>query len=63
MRSVKDIAGFTTMKYRQEGQGSIDELKANDLKAKLEQSEKIHYRKIARENFDGKTEVCFHSLF
>ena len=58
MRSVKDIAGFTTMKYRQEGQASIAELKRKDLRSELEDKERKHGAKSTRESFIGTLYSC-----
>ena len=55
MKSVKDVAGFTQMKYRQDGQNSIEELKQKDLRSKLEEKERKHFLKASKEDFLGKT--------
>lgn len=59
MRSVKDIAGFTKMKYRKEGQNSLKELKEKDLKSVLEEKERKHFLKASKEEFLGKIS-CFN---
>lgn len=59
MQSVKDIAGFTKMKYRKEGQNSLEELKAKDLKSVLEEKERKHFLKASKEEFIGKKK-CYY---
>lgn len=51
MRSVKNESGFTKMKYRQDGQGSVKELLERDAKAELEEKERNHFSKLSREEF------------
>jgi protein CWC15 len=51
MRSVKDAAGFTTIKYRQEGQATADDLKGKDFKAELEARERQHFLKNNKQQF------------
>lgn len=58
MRSVKDVAGFTKMKYRQEGQGSVKELMERDMRKELEEKERKHVSKLTREEFIGG---CWHA--
>ena len=53
IQSVKDIAGFTKMKYRKDGQNSLEELKAKDLKSVLEEKERKHFLKASKEDFLG----------
>lgn len=50
-RSVKDIAGFTKMKYRQDGQASKQDLVGKDVRADLEQRETQHFSKLSKEEF------------
>jgi protein CWC15 len=59
MLSVKDIAGFTKMKYRKDGQNSLEELKQKDLKSVLEEKERKHFLKASKEDFLGKTRLGF----
>lgn len=56
MRSVRDTAGFTKLKYRQDGQGNLNDLKNKDIKTQLEYREKEHFSKISREEFIS---MCF----
>ena len=58
MRSVKDAAGFTQMKYRQDGQSSVEELKRKDLRAVLEEKERKHFQKTSKEEFLGTLCEC-----
>ena len=51
MRSIKDIAGFTKMKYRKDGQGNTKDLTEKDIKSELEEREKAHFSKLSREEF------------
>lgn len=51
MRSVKDTAGFTKMKYRQDGQGTVENLSKKDIRAELEEREREHFSKLSREEF------------
>jgi len=56
--SSRDLPGQMTMKQRQEGQGTEEEIKAKDLKAELEEKERRHYaaKKLA-ENRVAPSEV------
>ena len=56
MQSVKDIAGQTTIKYRKDGQNSLEELKRKDLRAALEDKERKHFLKASKEGFLGTSE-------
>lgn len=62
MRSVKDTAGYTKMKYRQEGQGNVAELLEKDLKASLEEKERQHFSKLSRQEFIGAVVGLRHQL-
>jgi protein CWC15 len=55
-RSVKDIAGFTKMKYRQDGQASKEELARKDARADLERREMQHFSKLSKEEFLSERE-------
>lgn len=50
-RSVKDIAGFTKMKYRLDGQGNKLDLAGKDARAELEERETQHFSKLSKEEF------------
>jgi len=50
-RSVKDVAGFTKMKYRQDGQASKLDLAGKDSRADLEEREAQHFSKLSKEEF------------
>lgn len=63
MRSVKDTAGYTKMKYRQEGQGNVAELLEKDLKANLDEKERQHFSKLSRQEFIGANICVKHRLF
>jgi hypothetical protein len=51
MTSVKDTSGFTKMKYRQTGQGTLKELLEKDTRKELEEREQKHFSKMSREEF------------
>lgn len=53
MTSVKDTSGFTKMKYRQTGQGTVKELLEKDTRKELEERERKHFSKMSREEFIG----------
>ena len=50
-RSKKDVAGFTKMKYRQDGQASKRDLAGKDAKADIEERELEHFSKLSKEEF------------
>lgn len=50
-RSKKDVAGFTKMKYRQDGQASKKDLLGKDAKAEIEERELEHFSKLSKEEF------------
>lgn len=56
MKSVKDIAGFTKMKYRQDGQSNLNDLTKRNVKSLLEEREKEHFSKLSREEFISERE-------
>lgn len=60
MRSVKDQAGFTKMKVRQEGQASVEELKRKNLRAELEEKERKHLK--SKEEFMGEKRIAVLAL-
>jgi len=60
MRSVKDAAGFTKLKFRQEGQSSAAELKRKDLRAELEEKEQKHLK--SKEEFLGQRRRHFSCI-
>ena len=62
MQSVKDIAGFTKMKYRKEGQNSLEEIKGRDLKSVLEEKERKHFLKASKEEFLGRTKLWVRNI-
>lgn len=51
MKSVKDIAGFTRMKYRQDIQKSLKNISRDEAKIELEEREREHFSKLSREEF------------
>lgn len=53
MQSVKDLPGQTTLKFRQPGQNTSEELLQGDLRSKLEEKERKHYLKTKSANFEG----------
>ncbi|KAI8104392.1 hypothetical protein M9434_002950 [Picochlorum sp. BPE23] len=56
MTSVKDTSGFTKMKYRQTGQGTLKELLEKDTRKELEEREQKHFSKMSREEFMSERE-------
>lgn len=56
MQSVKDLPGQTTLKFRQPGQNTSEELLQGDLRSKLEEKERKHYLKTKSANFEEERE-------
>ena len=50
--SARDLPGHTTLKYRQEGQNTVDEISQRDLKEELLKKEADAIRKRKRNDFD-----------
>lgn len=61
MTSVKDSSGFTKMKYRQTGQGTLKELLEKDTRKELEEREQKHFSKMSREEFMCTSRFLFVS--
>uniref|UniRef100_A0A7R9YSH8 Cwf15/Cwc15 cell cycle control protein n=1 Tax=Chlamydomonas euryale TaxID=1486919 RepID=A0A7R9YSH8_9CHLO len=51
-RSVHNMPGHTNLKFRQEGQGTAEEVGNQDLRAKLEEKERKHIAKTKGVNFE-----------
>ncbi|PSC70203.1 Cwf15 Cwc15 cell cycle control [Micractinium conductrix] len=57
MQSKLDVPGQTTLKFRQPGQNTTDDLSAaGDLRSKLEEKERKHYLKTKSTNFEEERE-------
>ncbi|PRW34012.1 Xylulokinase [Chlorella sorokiniana] len=56
MQSVKDLPGQTKLKFRQPGQNTEDELRAGDMRSKLEEKERKHFLKTKSTNFEEERE-------
>jgi len=52
MRSAKDQAAHTQLKFRQEGQAAQTELQKRDLRAALQEKEQAHFAKSKGVNFE-----------
>ena len=54
MQSVKDMPGQTHLKFRQDGQGSVAELRRKDLLSELQEKERKHFLKTKPSQFEGE---------
>ncbi len=53
MQSVKDMPSMQQLKFRQDGQGSVAELRRKDLLSELEDKERQHAQKTRPSQFEG----------
>jgi protein CWC15 len=51
--SAKDMPSQMTLKVRQPGQGTVDELGARDFRAELEAKERKHFKLDKLEDFES----------
>jgi len=63
--SSRDLASHTKLKYRDIGQGTVDEVRSKDLKRELDEREKASKDKSDRKDRDRerqpKSAIAFHS--
>mmetsp|Transcript_29400 Transcript_29400/g.53947 ORF Transcript_29400/g.53947 Transcript_29400/m.53947 type:complete len:235 (-) Transcript_29400:389-1093(-) len=52
--SAKNLPGHLTLKFRQEGQGSVAEILKKDIRAELEEKEHKHFSKKKNNDFEEK---------
>ncbi len=52
--SSKNLPGHTKLKFRQQGQGAVDEVRERDLRAELEEKERKHFAKKSGSTFEGE---------
>lgn len=59
--SSKNLPAHTKLKFRQEGQASVEEVRAKDLRAELEEKERRHFSQTSgnTSNFEGTLSLGF----